>query len=218
MPVGGARRSFTLRLRPAAGVRELQAHQQVIGRPEALDVGVYEDAAELGEVPGRVWPDTELVRVGPTTRAYRHSLAAPDQLCSALAEPRPPAANQVGGPTIGGAIPALHRQDRPTVTNNQGARGTVPYFEGLRQGGAGADDHLRIERQVDTERSQVPGECCGVGKPPDLDRGHQPRTPMRRPRSVRASRSPSGRRTAPSGTRSALIHPRSLRNWAALWR
>ena len=216
MTVGGARRSIAPGPCPATGVRELQSDQQVVGRPEALDVCVHEDAPEVGEVAGRVRADAELVRVGPALRRHRHGLAPPDQLGATTAEPRPAASDQVGGPAVAGAVPALHRQDRPTIADVERSGRAVVHGQSVGQWPRGVD--LVVERQVETEGGQVPGERSGVGESPNLDRRHQAMTPIRRPRSARAPRSPSGRRTATSGTRSESIHPRSRRNWAALCR
>ena len=108
---------------PASGVGELEADDEVVVAPGGA-VRVLQAEAEVAQQPDRAVVDDELVGVGPPVVADGHRLAAPDELGPALAEALPPAADEVGRPAVGGAVPALHRAARRSGCRPSGCRST----------------------------------------------------------------------------------------------
>ncbi len=216
----GARRRGAGGTRPPARVGELQAHQQVVGAAERLGVGVDERGPQVGQRRPRPRDDGELVGVGAGRRLHRHRFATPDELGAAGPEAGPPPMHQVGGQSLGGAVPPLHGQDAPPVAHGQRARGTVGHGQRLGERAA------HLDGVVDGE---VDAQVIGTG--PQVGRGRQPlhlhdvgrvvgHGCASRSAAIRAStsRSESGRVGAPSGTVGEEIQPRWWRNRAASWR
>ena len=138
--------------RVAARVGELQADDQAIGAAGGAGVLLDEVRAQRDEVGFGVRAERELVRVGAAVVPHGERLAAPDQRGAAAAEAAPAPAGQIGRPPIGGAVPALHRQDAEPVARRQAAG-----LGGLRQRRAVTGRDLFVERERHAECGE-PGE------------------------------------------------------------
>ena len=79
-------RCLVVRAAEAAGVRQLQADEQVVGAAEALAVGGDQRVAEVAIAARVVVVDQELIGVGAAVVPHGDRLAAPDQLGPAQAE------------------------------------------------------------------------------------------------------------------------------------
>ena len=81
----------------------------------SLAMRVDERLAQRGDIAERLLVDDELMRIGPAVVAHRDRFAAPDDLRAADPEVRPAPPGEIGGVTIGRAVPAFHRQDAPAI-------------------------------------------------------------------------------------------------------
>src|SRR5262249_11106137 len=111
--------SLLVRPGEAAGVRQLQADEQVVCPSEALMMFSDEHFAQVGEVGEGVVAEEQLIGISPAIGADRDSLAAPDELGSARPEALPAAARQLARSAVARAVPALHRQDGETIADGR---------------------------------------------------------------------------------------------------
>ena len=130
-------------------------------------VGGFEVATERPQVVEAGGPDAQLPRVGPTVGRHRHRLAAPDQLGAALAEALPAAPDEVGRPAVVGAVPPLHRQDRPPVADP--APGQPDRFEAQRPGQRTVELERLVDRELDTELGEAVQQRVAVAQLAHLD-------------------------------------------------
>ena len=146
-----------VRVRHAAGVRELHADEQVVRGGEALLVAADEERSQLADLVQVLLDHHELDRAAPAVRPYGHRLGAEDQLGSAGAPALPAPPRQVGGPPVGRVVPALHREDGEPVADP-----VTAHLEGLRQrrARAGADDVVKGE--CDARRLEIGAEGGSV--------------------------------------------------------
>ena len=203
MPVRRARRRRSLGLCPSAGVRELKTD----------DLTVFEQLAELGELPDSGVIDQQLVGVGAAICADRRCFG-PYQSCSTIGEALPAAPHEVGRSTVARAIPPLHRQHREPVRNVQFAGDAVADGDRLSEHPRWLDHG--IHRQINAERAEMLDEGVDGVEPADLrDHAH---ASSRRTMSASTSTSLVGRRSALGGVASLSAHPRSRNHIAASWR
>ena len=135
----GSGRPLSLRPSEAAGVRQLQADQQVVGAAEVLAVG-RQRASRRAARSASVLGEQELVGVGAAVVAHGDRLAAPDQLGPAQAEVPPAPPRQVGRPAVDGAVPALHRQDGEAIADGAGRAPSGLGQRGVRPGSTSASN------------------------------------------------------------------------------
>ena len=131
-----------------------------------------------------------------------------------VAEPTPPPPHEVGGPAVGRAVPALHRQDGEPVRHGRRPADAVVHLDGVAERPLGSTS-------ASTGMS-MPSPCRWRGarrsscrQPLDLGDPHR-RASRRSAMSARTARSASGRRGTPGGVASVDAQPRSSRNMAGV--
>ena len=205
VPVGDAGLHPVLAEGPAeaAGMSQLQADHEVVGRAEALPVRRGEDLPQLpNSVAGR-GASHQLVGIGPPLGAHGKRLASPDQLGAAAPEVAPAAAHEIGGHAVPGAVPALHRLDGEAVSRTPFAN-----FAGLCQRRFGCRQRCLVTGERGPDGLEVGAEIGG------LPEGGHPRMPVPAPRGIsriRLSHRGFGGRALPGRTSAGVRSPRFLR-------
>ena len=153
--VGGPRQRRATGTRPATRVGELQAaHLRGI-----------EQLAELGDLVDSSLVEDQLIRVGTTVGAHRRGLS-PHEPTTARCESAPPASNEIGRATIGGAVPALHRQHGEPIRCRQRSCCPVADHNGIGEHTARVD-HV-VDRDLDAEVGTVLAELIDRAQLLDL--------------------------------------------------
>ncbi len=99
------------------GMGQLKSDHQVIHGPVTFAMRLHEFLPKILEVGLGRGKDHQLIRIRSAIRSYRHGLTAIDQLRSTLSESTPATVDFLGRSARLRSIPALHRMDRPTVSN-----------------------------------------------------------------------------------------------------
>ncbi len=208
------------RTRPAAGMRQLQTDDEIIGIAVHADVRVHQIGTQRSQVADRRGMEHELPGVGAAVGSHRDRFATPHELGAAVTEASPAAVHQVGRPPIGFAVPALHGQDREPVARPERAGGHVGKGERRGQRPARIDIIVHTELVGDAEMRQSRAELVHRAEALDLDDGvgAHSSSSSRCAMSASTARSFSSRRKTPGGVASDPIRPRSWRNSAASWR
>ena len=158
MPIGDARfeAELVIRFAETAGVRQLEADDQIVGGAAAFLVRRHQRLAEPGQVSLVLLVDDELVRIGPAIGPHGHGFPAKDQLGAALTKSLPATHHLLGDPAAGRAVPALHGVDGVAVADVLAVDGDVPQRLGEGRSRPGGDGVLA--RQVDSQRGHVGAE------------------------------------------------------------
>ena len=184
---------LVVRAAEAAGVRQLEADDEVVDRTPAGEVLGLEDADEFGDAGAVLLVEDELVHVRPPVGAHGHGLGAADQLGAARAEALPASLHLLGDAAGGRAVPAFHRMDGDAVAD--GLAVDLRAGDRLRQRVAGPGFDGVLEGQVDAEPGAMGAEVgdglergdagelegCGHDK---VQRGMSRRSEMRRVRTI----------------------------------
>src|SRR5579883_2195264 len=140
----------------AAGMRQLQANQQILRAAKALAMLSDKRFAQLSEIGERLVIQKELMGIGPAVVADSDGFAAPNELGPACAETLPAPARQLAGPALARAVPALHRQDGKAIADGDYVHNARPF-----QGRIRAVKQLLIERDVDAQSGQMSAKIRG---------------------------------------------------------
>ena len=198
----------------AAGVRQLQADEQIVAAPELRLVRLHQGLPQLGQAAQVPFVDQELVGVRAAVGPHRHRLAAPDQLGAALPEADPAPASQRAGESALRPVPAFHGLDAEAIAECE----PVGKAPGLGQRPRGVEAVVG-QRQREAKAARVAAKLVRAPQ-----RGHAPiiahpgsrQAAMSRAISASTARSLCGRAGAPGGVPSSATWPVSLRNCAAL--
>ena len=137
-------------VRDAPRVGELDADVEVVDRVEMGGVRSHQQVAQPGDVGQRLLEHDELTGAAPALGADGDRLGAEDELGAAQAPALPAAPREVGGTAVGGAVPALHRQDGEAVADRAAVQ-----VERLGERRLRARLHRVVERQLDVERLEI---------------------------------------------------------------
>jgi hypothetical protein len=120
-------------------MRQLQADMQIIGRLALVEMASSQMIKEFTESCGDIdfGVEVELIGIRTTVLAHGEGLTAPDQLRTAAPETPPPAQGIRGRQTVFSSIPALHRMNRKTVSND-----SISVHKGLSQRTCRAENFL----------------------------------------------------------------------------
>ena len=105
----GARPEILLRTGIAAGVRDLEPHQQVIRGSVPLSMSLPQRPEQLRVRGTIVRMVVELIRTVPGIPADGHGLSPPDQLGARPTEVHPPSPHEIGRLAVHGLLHLLRR-------------------------------------------------------------------------------------------------------------
>ena len=107
-----------IRPREASRVRELEARQEIAGRPEFIAMRLEQFRMQRAQSVLGGLLDHQLLRVGAALRRHRHRLAAPHALGPAQRKVAPACAHEVAGTSVLLAIPPLHGMDHEAIAQS----------------------------------------------------------------------------------------------------
>src|SRR5215471_7953066 len=149
--------SFYIWLAVAAGVRELQPDQQVVGRSHRLTMLIYQSFAQSSDIIASMLIQQKLIRVCATVVSDGNRFAAPDQLGPASTEIPPAPFGQRCRFPVYSPVPSFHWMDREAIT----ARLSV-NIKRLCERRAVTFNHLGITWNGNAVFTQMTLKCCDI--------------------------------------------------------
>src|SRR5215471_19005924 len=107
--------------RPTAAVparmRQLKTDKQTVIASAFTSMFGHKRFSQVFNVAYRVAVNQKLIGIRSAVVAHRNGFSSPDEFCTAPSEVAPPADCQFAGPSVRRAVPAFHRLNRETVSD-----------------------------------------------------------------------------------------------------
>jgi hypothetical protein len=98
-------------------VRQLQPDHQIISGTGGAAMLLKQNRTKPHKIVVGFCCSQELIRIGPSVLAYRHSLSAPNELSGTAAESLPAPKRILCGMSVKRSIPPFHRLNGDAITN-----------------------------------------------------------------------------------------------------